>query len=260
MHRFIIYLKYWWTSALLSVQTAFENRTAALFFLAGKFIRFFLFLGFITLLHSQVQNLKGYSQQDMITFFLVFNLLDLFGQIFFRGIYWFRQQVVSGEFDFRLTKPLSSLFQALTRQTDILDFPLLLLVLFMLIRQPFNLTLSSLIIFCLLLISAIIIITSIHIIVATLGVVTTEVDHTIMIYRDLSSMARFPIDIYTDAIRAILTFVIPIALAFTFPAKALLGLLNFQIALIVTLTSLAIFIICLKLWRLTLKNYSSASS
>ena len=109
-------------------------------------------------------------------------------------------------------------------------------------------------------VASLIVITSIHIFVASLGIITTEVDHTIMIYRDLSSMARFPIDIYTDNIRALLTFAIPIALAFTFPAKAILGLLSFPTVIISLLASCAIFWLSLKFWHYAINQYSSASS
>ena len=258
--RFKIYARYWWASASLSVQTALENRTAAIFFLLGKFLRFFLFLAFLQILHRQIDNINGYDISQMTTFFLVFNLFDLFGQIFFRGIYWFRNQVISGEFDFRITKPLSSLFQALTRQTDVLDIPLLCTVVVLLLRQNITLSLYQVGILILIVITSLLIITSVHIIVAGLGVITTEVDHTIMIYRDLSNMARFPIDIYSDSIRALLTFIIPVGIAYTFPAKALLGLLDGPIVIISPLISIAIFLLSLQFWKYAVRQYSSASS
>ena len=246
----------WHKTALLSVQSAFTHRLGVIMFSLAKLLRFAMFIGFIFLIHSQVKIVGGYSLNQMIIFFLVFNLLDLYGQIFFRGIYLFRNQVVSGEFDFRLVKPASPLFQALTRQTDILDVPLFFITLIYLITQvPTISPLAPIMI-----VASLIVITSIHIFVASLGIITTEVDHTIMIYRDLSSMARFPIDIYTDNIRALLTFAIPIALAFTFPAKAILGLLSFPTVIISLLASCAIFWLSLKFWHYAINQYSSASS
>ena len=254
------YWKVWWTSALLSIQATLANRVSVVFFTLGKFLRFFLFIGFLLMLHNRVERIVGYSLSQMITFFLMFNLLDLFGQVFFRGIYWFRQQVISGEFDFRLVKPMSALFQALTRHTDILDVPLILVVLFFLVRQISQLPSVSWPLFLVVTLSGMFVVTAIHIVVTALGVITTEVDQTIMIYRDLSQMARVPIDIYTDGIRALLTFVIPIAIAFTFPAKALLGLLAPRTVAITFIASLGFLILSFQLWRYALTKYSSASS
>lgn len=254
------YIKVWLTTSLLSMQTSLQNRVAALLFTLGKFVRFFLFLYFLTIIHTHVDRVASYSLEQMITFFLIFNLVDLFGQLFFRGIYWFREQIVSGEFDFRLVKPMSSLFQVLTRQTDILDLPLLVLVIVMLSRQGITLDLSGWVMVLGIVIAAVIIITAIHILVAALGVVSTEVDHTIMIYRDLSQMARFPIDIYTELIRGFLTFVVPIGLAFTLPAKALLGIVTPDVVVLSMLASIIVLSISLVTWRYSLRLYTSASS
>ncbi|OGV96538.1 hypothetical protein A2W24_03425 [Microgenomates group bacterium RBG_16_45_19] len=258
--RLTVYYHYWLTTAKLSLQTAMENRLAVVFFTLGKLLRFVLFIGFIFLIGSQVQAVSGYSLQQLIVIFLVFNLFDLFGQIFFRGIYWFRDQIVTGEFDFRLVKPLNPLFQVLTRQTDILDIPLLIIVILALWRLPLALQAADLVLFGLFSLAACVIITALHILIAALGVLTTEVDHTIMIYRDLSGMARFPVDIYGQLIRSLLTFAIPIALAFTLPAQALLGWLTPRTAFLVLLSAGLIFSLSLKLWYFSLSRYSSASS
>ncbi len=254
------YLSVWLTTSKLTIQQALENRMGALLFLIGKLIRFFMFLGFMLLLTERVGSIGGFDQREMIVFFLVFNIFDIAGQTFFRGIYWFREQVVSGEFDFRLVKPMNALFQALTRQTEVLDLPVLLIVIIFLVYYTHGISILNVIMFGLLMLVAMVVITAIHIMVASLGVVTTEVDHTIMIYRDLSSMARFPVDIYAPNLRTLLTFVIPIALAFTVPAKALLGMLNWNHVFLVLVSSIGFLLFSLWIWNLAVKSYSSASS
>ena len=260
LKRLRIYWKIWWTSSILSVESVLENRLGVAFLLSGKIVRFIFFIFFLVIINRQVQQIAGYSLNQMITFFLMFNLLDLFGQLFFRGIYWFRDQVVTGEFDFKLTKPVSPLFQALTRQTDILDLPLLVATIIFLFRQGITLTTSQALVFLITLVSGMVIVTAIHIAVAALGVMTTEVDHTIMIYRDLSMMARVPVDVYTDSVRALLTFVIPIAVAYTLPAKSLLGLVTLPTVLLALVISALALTLSLRLWHYALTQYSSASS
>jgi ABC-2 type transport system permease protein len=254
------HFSYWLKTASLTFQSLTATRPASLMFIAGKFIRFFFFIWFLVVLGDRVQKVAGYTLTQLIMFFLVFNIFDLFGQLFFRGIYHFRGDVISGKFDFNLAKPINPLFQALVRHTDFLDIPLFIVVLVFFIKQLLNYTLANIFLLFLVSIGAVILITAFHIIVASIGVLTTEVDHTIMVYRDLSTMARFPIDIYTDAIRALLTFVIPIAIVFTFPAKALMALLSPGWIAFSLIFSLFIFWLSLKLWQYSLTQYSSASS
>lgn len=254
------YIYVWLKTASLSIQSNFQQRGGAFVFMLGKLIRFGFFLLLLTLIGEKVSKVTGYSLNQMIIFFLFFNLFDIFGQTFFRGIYWFRDQIISGEFDFRLVKPMSPLFQALTRQTDILDLPLFVMIVIALIKPALALSPLALLSTLSLSLSGFIIITAIHVFVAGLGVVTTEVDHTIMIYRDLSSMARVPVDIYTPFIRSLITFVIPIGLAYTVPAKAFLNLLSPWLFISSILAAIVFFALSLRFWRYALTQYSSASS
>lgn len=258
--KFKKYIRYWTRSAGLTFQSLTATRPASLMFITAKFIRFFFFIWFLVVLGDRVQKVAGYTLEELITFFLVFNIFDLFGQLFFRGIYWFRSDVVSGKFDFNLAKPMNPLFQVLVRHTDFLDVPLFVVVLIFFIRQIVKFEVANLGAFALVSISGILLITAFHIIVAAVGVITTEVDHSIMVFRDLSLMARVPVDIYTDSVRALLTFVVPIALAFTFPAKALMSLLSPGWIAFSLFFSIAIFWLSLRFWSYALTQYSSASS
>lgn len=260
VNRFKTYFLYWYKTAGLTLQSLISTRLASLLFLTGKLARFFFFLWFLIILKSRIELISGYNFDQLITFFLVFNFFDLLGQIFFRGIYWFRNDIVSGNFDYKLVKPISPLFQVLTKHTDFLDIPLFVLVTIFLVSRLTTVAITELAIFALLGISSLLLITAIHILVAAVGVITTEVDHSIWIYRDLSLMGRVPVDIYTDFVRALLTFVIPIALIFTIPAKALFGLIAWPIMLIVLIVSLLIYLLTLRFWHYALTQYSSASS
>jgi len=253
------YLKIWLRTTFLSFQSYLTTRGASLMYILGKLLRFGFFLIMIVVVFDK-KKIAGYGQQEIMAFFLIFNLLDLLGQLFFRGIYYFRHKVVTGQFDLILLKPVNSLFQILTAQTDFLDIPLLLIVIVMLIRLGLGITLVNFILFLLLVFCGFLIITAIHVLVASVGIMTTELDHIIWIYRDLSIMARLPIDIYLGPVKAFLTFIIPIALIFTFPAKALLGLLSWQGAVCSFAGSWLLLTTSLKFWRFALTKYSSASS
>ena len=81
-----------------------------------------------------------------------------------------------------------------------------------------------------------------------------------MIYRDVTSMGKYPIDIYTEPLRSIITFVIPVGILMSVPTKALLGVLNISTVIASFLIGFFTFIFSILLWRYSLKRYTSASS
>ena len=258
--RLKIYWYYWVRMSVMTFQSLIATRLASVLFLSGKIIRISLFFIFLLALKDKIQLLAGYNLDQLIVFFLIYNVFDLLGQIFFRGIYWYRNEIITGNFDFTLLKPLNPLFQILVSHTDWLDIPALILtVIFLIIKLP-AVSGVELLAFIIMGIIAMILITAVHIFVAAIGVLTTEVDHAIWIYRDLSQMARFPVDIYIESVRFFLNFIVPVGLIFTVPAKALFGVLSWQWAMGTIAFTLGFYLIIIKFWHYALKKYSSASS
>src|SRR5438874_1581239 len=67
-----------------------------------------------------------------------------------------------------------------------------------------------------------------HIFVLATGILSTAVDNTVMLYRDLTQMGRLPIEVYQEPLRGFITFIIPVGIMMTYPGQALLGLLSLQ--------------------------------
>lgn len=257
------YFKIWWLMGLYTSQVAFQSRFGAVFFLLGKFLRFGLFLLFLLVIASRIQNISGFSLWEMILFFATFNLVDILAQLFLREVYRFRSYVVSGDFDYFLVKPISPLFRSLFGGSDILDLPILLLSIILIIYSVLNLpaiTLLGAITFLFLIMNALMIALSFHIFVLAIGILTTEVDNTLWLYRDLTQMARIPVDVYKEPLRTFITFIIPVGVMITFPAKALLELLSFEGILISFSIGIISLLLTLKFWQFALSRYSSASS
>jgi len=265
MKEFKRYLKVWWQWAHASFATVLvANRFSAILFLLGKVIRFFFFLLILLIFVGKTKALAGYTLHQAIFFFLVFNLVDISTQLFFRGVYWFRGRLVSGQFDFAMTKPIRPLFDALCSHPDPLDLvTLIILITFMIIfvfQTNLAANLMSVFLFLLLLANGFILGFAFHILVAAFGIITLEIDNIIWIYRDLSSMARIPIDVYATPIRTFLTFIAPVAIMMSFPAKALMGLLSWQWVTLSFVISGIFLWGSLRFWRYALTQYSSASS
>lgn len=257
------YLKVWMLMVVDAVSLAFDSRVGASMFLSGKIIRFGLFLYFLYLLVSHTNTLGGYSVNQIIFFFLTFNLIDVGAQCLFRGVYLFRSLVVTGQFDFDLVKPIRPLFRALVGRVDILDFltliPLSIFTIWLLPQVSGDSVVNT-VLYWLLVVNGLAIALAFHIFALGLGIVTLEVDHAVWIYRDLTSMGKIPVDVYREPVRTVLMNIIPVGIMVTVPAKTLMELTTPEGVFLAIGIGLASLWLSLKYWRYALTKYSSASS
>lgn len=248
---------------LNSLQSIMANPMAFWFFFISKFIRYGLFFVFLYFLSSNLVSVGGYSSSQMLIFYLVFNLIDTSAQMLYREVYRFRPLVISGGFDGVLTKPFSPLVRVLVGGPDFIDMSILIILLSVFtyvaafVIRP---NIFEVFTFLLLFINSLLIATSFHILVLGIGILTFSIDHLIMIYRDLTALMRIPVDFFSDSFRALFTFVIPLGVMFTFPAKTLFGLLTPQNITISLLLGLTALYLSLRFWHYSLKHYQSASS
>jgi len=259
IHR---YFKLWLLMSKNAFMVYILDRFSLLIFLFGKIIRFIMFFLFLYFLVRGTDSLAGYSINQTLFFFLTFNLVDIISQFLFREVYRFRSLIVSGGFDLVLTKPMSALFRSLLGGADLIDLvtiPPLLIALFY-VGSLLDPTLINIGFFIILVLNGLLIATAFHIAVLALGIITLEIDHTIMIYRDLTSLGRLPVDIYKEPIRSALTFLIPIGIMITLPAKTFFGMVNYQGVLLSFFAAALLMFGSLKFWYFALKRYSSASS
>lgn len=243
-----------------ALKTTLQHRVGAFFFLAGKLMRFGLYFLFVSYLLHNTKILAGYNITQTIIFFLVFNVIDTLAQLLFREVYRFRPLVVNGELDTILIKPYHPFLRILVGGVDLLDLVTVVLYVFLLghfMTQLGSLNSSHFLLFLLLIINSLIIATAFHIIVLAMGILTTEVDHAIMIYRDMTRLGSLPIDIYQEPLRSAFTFILPIGIMMTFPVKSLLGILSTQFIIVSFVASAILMTIALYLWDKALKKYQS---
>jgi ABC-2 type transport system permease protein len=263
-HLVVKLIRIWLIQASKAAQADLLTTWAGILFLVGKIVRFLLFFVFLFTVLSASKSLAGYSQSQVIMFFLVFNLIDISVQLLFRGVYWFRPLVVSGNFDLDLLKPLPLFFRPLFGWTDILDFmtliPLWIFFFWFGAKNGFFTNFWGVFLFFLLFINSLILAFAFHLFVCSVCILTTEIDHLVWVYRDLNNMARFPTDIYSKGVQMMLTFTIPVIVLITVPAKALMGLLSWP-WMVLTFSISGVFLFgSLSFWKYALSQYSSASS
>ena len=253
----IIYLYF-----LNSLQQHLANPPSLAIFFVAKVSRYGLFMIFIYLLVGQVAQIQGYTKEQMLFFYLTFNIIETIAQLLFREVYRFLNLIATGNFDMVLVKPFSPLLRALVGGPDFIDLGVLviLLIITAYIVSFINPTPLSLFFYSLLIFNSLLLATAFHICVLAIGVINVHVDHLILIYRDITNLMRIPVDLYSEPFRSFLTFAVPLGVMFTFPAKMLFGLLSWQLVVISFALGIVYLFLSLKFWNYALKQYSSASS
>lgn len=257
------YLAVIWRYSQNSMKVSLEHKGSAAVFMIGKFLRFGMSALFIYFLLLKTKFLAGYSLPETMLIYVTYNIIDSLTQLFFREVYRFRPLVVSGDFDTVLVKPVHPFTRVLLGGFDILDvLPTILYFVFAgyLISIIPDINPLSILVYIGLVINGMVIATAFHILVLSLGILSSEVDHTIMIYRDITRMAAFPMEIYSEPLRTIFMFVIPIGIMVSNPVKSLLGLLTPSMVALSFGLALVFFLFALQVWNMALAKYQSASS
>lgn len=262
LNRLGYYIKIWLKMSRNSFLMILNQKSVLLVFLAGKLVRFIFHIVFIFFLVKGSQTLAGYNSTQAIFFFLTFMVIDTTAQFLFREVYRFRTYIVSGDFDLILAKPVNSLFRVLMGGADVIDLITLpfLYAAVIYVGSLLSPSFFQIFLYLLLLIVGLLISTAFHIIVMSFGIITLEVDHTIMIYRDVTNMGRFPVDIYKEPLKSTLTYLIPVAVMMSLPAKALMGFVSLAAVVTAITVAFLFMFLSLRFWNFSLKKYSSASS
>ena len=258
------YLKIYKQLAIYNFSALVASRLDFFTLLIGKFLRMGFLFVFILGIFEFIPDLAGYTKGEIVLFYAFFNLLDLFVQIFFFRGFWFLQEYVqTGEFDKILTYPISPIFLTAFKILDWMDVVTLLPA-------------SALLCYGLLLnggigglggigsvamtVTGIMTAFGFCLFLSGITFFTTRMSNVWWLYRDLATMARFPLSIFPATFAAFLTYVIPVGIIFNYPAKAVLGNMGFTGYAVSLLLAVFWIFIGKKFWDFSLKRYSSASS
>lgn len=258
------YFRIYWRLALMSFATQATTPLSSFGYLLGKMARIVFFLIFLAAIFKHTESISGYSLEEAALFFLTFNIVDIVAQLFFRGIYGIRTMVRDGDLDYFLIQPLNVLYRISFNTVDFLDLvtiaPVLVVTGYVFHKIPQPILWDHLALYGILLFNGLVIAFAFHVLVASLAVITQELENTIWIYRDLMTLGRFPADIYDRPMRLILTFVVPVAVMISFPAKAYLGQLP-KIWVFHSFWMAALSLgLTLWFWGYATRRYTSASS
>ena len=171
--------------------------------------------------------------------------------------------VWTGKLDFTLLRPVDVQFQASFRHWRFFRLIDLMLGLGVLIVASLNLGGAvnpiSVLAFLISLLIGMLILYSILLIFAGLVFWSPGFLFT-WVFDGIFQMARYPVGVYPDWVRLILTWIIPVGLITTVPAQVLSGDLSEWLLIGAVLFAVILFLVGKAVFRIGLRRYSSASS
>ncbi len=219
----------------------------------------------VSLFFSHTDNLGGWRYGQALVIVGLFTFVEgVISMLLEPNLLRIVAMVRDGTMDFVLMKPVNSQFLASLRHAKFsgaADLGVATLVLWYAFRQlEYTPTLDALAQFALMFAIGLLIVYSIWLAMGACSFWFVKIDHMQELFRALWDTARFPVSVFSGALRIVLTFVLPIAFMTTYPAQAILGVLDTRNLIAAIVVGTVTFGLASLFWRATIRNYSSASS
>jgi ABC-2 type transport system permease protein len=212
-------------------------------------------LGGLAVIFSHTATLGGWRPEELVLLLGIYTAMSGFmGAVISPNMERLMQDVREGTLDFALTKPVSSQFLVSFRQVAI--WRLTDVLLGVALAGGATTRLGTLVgplqavFFALALVAGAVIVYSFRLLLATLTFWVIRVENIMVIFSSLYDAGRYPVGLYPDWLRMLLTFAVPVAFATTVPAEALAG----------RLTPMTLLAASRLFWRTGLRHYSGASA
>lgn len=174
------------------------------------------------------------------------------------------EQIRDGTFDFVLTKPVNAQFIASLRNVVVWRFADVFiglgLIAYALKLLDLSPTPDRIAVFVAMLLAAVFIVYSLWLVMSSFAFWFVKIDNITELFYAFYETGRYPVTIYRGVVRALLTFIIPIAFVTTFPASALLGRLDSTTAWLGVIFAAVFLVASNRFWNFAIRHYSSASS
>ena len=234
--------------------------------IAGFLLNQFFNLMFLQIIFSSIPNLKGWSLEEIL-FIYGFSLLPkgldhlLFDNLWSIGYFTVRK----GDFDKYLTRPINTYFHVLVEklQIDALGELIMgiVLVIIMLPQVAIQWSVQKILLALVAVIFATFIYVGIKTITASIAFWTKTSGAITNMFYMVNDFSKYPADIYNNAVRNIITYVIPFGFTAFFPANYILNGVNplFNIGGTVV-ASAVLMTVGMIIWNKGLQAYESAGS
>lgn len=219
----------------------------------------------LSLVFQHTSDLAGWSRAELLAVMGVHILIGgVIAALIQPNMLRLMEDVKEGTLDFALLKPVDAQLLVSVREIRIwrlVDLVIgVVLLVVALLQLGERLSPLALLIFGVTLLCGVMMIYSFWLMLTCVAFWVVRVDEILNLFEGLYAAGRWPVGIYPGWLRAILTFLVPVAFAITVPAEALTGRLEVTtLALALTLAG-GLFILARIVWRIGLRYYAGASA
>lgn len=222
-------------------------------------------LGGLGVVFYHTDNLAGWRGPELAALVGVFFLMrGIIRMVIQPSMEAFMDSVRKGTLDYVLLKPADGQLLVSVQRVSLWSiFDLLLgvgVIVFALIRAGVSISFAGLLASLLALFNGTLIVYSFYLILATCAFWFIKIENILVIFQSMYQAGRWPVGIYPQALRMILTFLIPVAFAVTVPAEALVGRMNWSALVLSTILAAALLFIARRFWRFGIRFYAGASA
>lgn len=224
-----------------------------------------LTLAGLGLVFGHTDELGGWTGWQILVLVGVFYIMTGFIQTFVQpSMELFLQDVRKGTLDFTLTKPEDSQLLVSVRSVSLFSLvPVcmgIVIVFIAFARAGVTPTGAQIAAFAVAIVCACVIVYAFWLMLATVAFWFVKVENILVIFQSMYSAGRWPVTIYPPALRAMLTFLVPVAFAVTVPAQALVGKLTPTTLAGAIALAATIFTAARLFWNYGVRHYSGASA
>ncbi|KYG35494.1 ABC transporter permease [Priestia endophytica] len=222
-------------------------------------------LVFILVVFGHTQFLHGWSRDEIIFIYGFFLVPFAIFSTFFNIWDFNERYIVKGEMDRILTRPIHSLFQVILERIELESLfgavtgLAVMIYAGSLLDLPFHW--YDPLIFLLFVIGGALVYGGIFISLATIGFWSDARTSIMPTMYNIGNYGRYPVDIYNNVIRYILTWILPFAFVGVYPAAYFLKREEwYWYSFLTPVVGLAFFILSIVLWNTGVKRYRGAGN
>lgn len=218
----------------------------------------------VLVIYRNTDSVAGWTSTDAFALIATHYLIGACSYLIFPSLSEIPQHVRMGTLDFIITRPIDSQFWVSLRRINFAEIGavgagIAMFIYAFSIIDPKPLPMD-LVAYGLLVIAATVIFYSVQLMMMTTAIWFVRVDNLFVFYEAARDVARYPVDIYNPRVKFTLTYMIPVALLGSVPARALVGEPNWNMVWLGLLYAGIAFFLARKFWFFALRSYSSASS
>lgn len=220
---------------------------------------------FILLVFGHTTSISGWSRDEIIFiygFFLV--PFAIFGAFF--NIWDFNERyIVKGEMDRILTRPIHSLFQIVIERMELESLFGVVTGMAVMVyagsRLDLSLTWYDPFLFILLVLGGTLVYAAIFVLIASISFWSDSPTSIMPMMYNIGNYGRYPVNIYNNIIRFLLTWILPFAFVGVYPAAYFLGRTEwYTYAFLTPVIGITFFVFAVVMWNVGVTKYRGAGN